>query len=257
MSRNAKLKFNKIRLRGYSGNQLKMIACLLMLCDHIGCMLIENGVLYGQNPAYWTLAISTPEGQRWLLLARILRTIGRMAFPVFAFLAVEGFCHTSNIKVYLRRVLICALISEVPFNLACYHSMSYPAYQNTCFTIFFGLMALCFIKMLQKRQFIFSVLAVLIFSGLAQLFKTDYGAEGVILISILYILRNDNTLRLLSGALISFIESFRMGGVSALSFILIRFYNGKRGSGTLKYFFYLFYPLHMLIFYLCVVYVNR
>ena len=257
MSRNAKLKFNKRRLRGYSGNQLKLIACLLMLCDHIGCMLIENGVLYGQNPAYWTLAISTPEGQRWLFLARILRIIGRMAFPVFAFLAVEGFCHTNNIKAYLSRVLVCALISEVPFNLACYHRLSYPAYQNTCFTIFFGLVALGFIKMLQKRQFIFSILAVALVSALAQLLKTDYGAEGVILISVLYILRNDNTLRLWAGAAISFIESFRMGGVSALSFILMRFYNGKRGSGKLKYLFYFFYPLHMLVFYLCVVYVNR
>ncbi|MDO4439268.1 MAG: TraX family protein [Eubacteriales bacterium] len=244
-------------MRGYSGNQLKMIACLLMLCDHIGCMLIENGVLYGQNPAYWTLAIATPEGQRWLFLARVLRIIGRMAFPIFAFLAVEGFCHTSNVKAYLSRILICALVSEIPFNLACYHSFSYPGYQNTCFTIFIGLLTLCAIKMCQKRQFIFSILVVSGFSALAQLLKTDYGAEGVILISVMYMLRNDNTLRLWAGAAISFLESFRMGGVSALSFVLLRFYNGKRGSRAFKYFFYLFYPLHMLIFYFGVVYANR
>ena len=85
-----KLKFNQRRLAGFSGNQLKLIAFFFMLCDHVGFMLIENGVLYGQNPIYWELALQTPEGQRWYLAARVLRFLGRLAFPLFAFLTVEG-----------------------------------------------------------------------------------------------------------------------------------------------------------------------
>lgn len=64
---------------------MKMIAFFLMLCDHIGFMLIENGMLYGQNAMYWNMALKTTEGQKWYMIARILRILGRLSFPIFAF----------------------------------------------------------------------------------------------------------------------------------------------------------------------------
>ena len=89
-----------------------------MLCDHIGFVLIENGVLYGQNPIYWNLALETPVGQRWYLAANILRYMGRLAFPIVAFLIAEGCLHTKNLRRYILRLALFAVISEVPFDLA-------------------------------------------------------------------------------------------------------------------------------------------
>ena len=252
MARPIKLEFNKRRLSGFSGNQLKMIACLLMLCDDIGFMLIENGMLYGQNPDYWALAIASPKGAKLYLLARVLRVIGRIAFPLFAYLLVEGFLHTRSKKAYARRVLILAVISEVPFDLACRHVLYDPGYQNVCFTLFLGLCALGAMERAKKLPLIVPLLFAGAFAALAWYIRADYGAIGVILIAALYLLRKDHTIQLWVGAALSAAESLRMYGVSALSFFLIRFYNGKRGQIPMKYFFYAFYPLHLLLFYLMV-----
>ena len=257
MARAAKLEFNKRRLRGFTGNQLKLIACFCMLCDHIGYVLIENGVLYGRNIEYWTLALATEEGQRWYLFARILRTIGRLAFPIFAYMLVEGFLHTRNLRVYMRNVLLCALVSEIPFDLACYHTVYYPYYQNVCFTLFLGLVSMWLMKKASKLPGVVPILLGGVVSALAGLIRCDYGAVGVGMISIMWLLRKDESAKLIFGALISAIDGLSYYCTSALAFIPLRFYNGKRGSAPLKYFFYLFYPLHLLLFYLMVYIGNR
>ena len=257
MARRVKLEFNKRRLSGFSGNQLKMIACFLMLCDDIGFMLIENGMLYGQNPDYWILAINSPQGARLYLLARILRLIGRLAFPLFAYLLVEGFLHTKSRKQYGQRLLLLALVSEVPFDLACRHVVWDPAYQNVCFTLFLGLCALSMIERVKRPRFLAPLLMIAAFAGLSWCLRADYGGIGVVLIALLYLLRKDHTIQLWAGAGLSAIESLRMYGVSALSFLLIRFYNGKRGTAPLKYIFYIIYPLHLLLFWFFVYLGNR
>lgn len=223
-----------------------------MLCDDIGFMLIENGMLYGQNPDYWTLAVQSPQGEKLYLLARILRVIGRMAFPLFAYLLVEGFLHTKNRKQYGQRLLLLALISEVPFDLACRHVLWEPAYQNVCFTLFLGVCALTLIGRMKRLRLVPSLLIMALFAGVSWLLRADYGAVGVVLIVLLYLLRKDHTIQLWAGAILSAAESFHMYCVSALAFVLIRFYNGKRGTAPLKYFFYIFYPLHLLLFWLLV-----
>ena len=256
MAKPIKLQFNKRRLSGFSGNQLKLIAFFLMLCDHIGFMLIENGVLYGQNPTYWTMALETPEGQRWYLLARILRFLGRMSFPLFAFITVEGFLHTSNVRKYAGRLLMFSLLSEVPFDLALKGVIWYPEYQNVMFTLTLGVICMALCDKLRKYLPL-QGLAVLLCCAAGYYLKSDYGAEGVLLMAMLYMLRGEKTLQLICGAAVSALESYEYVGVSALSFLLIRFYNGKRGEFSLKYFFYLAYPLHMLLFYALVYFSNH
>lgn len=234
-----------------------MIAFFLMLCDHVGFMLIENGVLYGQNSLYWSQAIATEEGQKWYLAARILRFVGRMSFPLFAYMIVEGFRHTSGVGKYIFRIGLFAVLSEVPFDLACFGVVYYPDYQNVLFTYFIALIALNFMEKARKVSWLLAVLVAAPFGWIAWLAKCDYGALGVGLICLLYMLHRDRKIQLVSGAVVSAAESLEYYGVSALSFFLLRFYNGQRGEASLKYFFYLMYPLHMLLFYALVYFANR
>lgn len=251
-----RLQFNKRTIRGLSGNQLKLIAFFLMLCDHVGFMLIENGMLYGQNPVYWNMAINSEAGKKLYLIARVLRCIGRLSFPIFAFFIAEGFSHTSSENRYILRMGIFAVLSEVPFDLACYGKYYYPEYQNVLFTYFIALLALKVMHLLKKKH-ILQILAALPFAFLAYFFRTDYGAFGVGLVCLMWMLRNSSKARVITGAIASAAESIEFYGVSALSFILLGLYNGQRGRASLKYFFYFMYPLHLAVFYLLVFLPNR
>ena len=257
MARAVKLEFNKRRLRGFTGNQLKLMACFCMLCDHIGYILIENGVLYGRNADYWALALATEEGQRWYLFARILRAIGRISFPIFAFMLVEGFLHTRNLRGYMRNMLLFALISEVPFDLGCYQVAFNPGYQNIGFTLFLGLLSMWLMKKTARISGVLQLLCAGAVCGLAQLIHCDYGAFGVGLISVLWLLRKDSSARLIVGAVMAALDGLSYYCTEALAFLPLRFYNGKRGTAPLKFFFYAFYPLHLLLFYAMVYFGNR
>ena len=257
MARAAKLEFKKRRLRGLTGNELKLIACFCMLCDHIGYVLIENGVLYGRDAANWAQALATPEGQRWYLLALVLRHIGTLAFPIFAYMIVEGVLHTGNVRKYMRNLLVCALVSEVPFDLACYHQVFFPYYQNVCFTLLFGVGAIQLMRWGKKLNMLCALLLGAVVCALAQLLRFDYGAAGVGLIIVLWLCRRDHSAQMWCGAVISGLVSTDYHFLGALAFPFLYFYNGKLGNLPLKYFFNAFYPLHLLVFYLLVYFGNR
>ena len=101
----------------FSGTALKTIACITMLVDHIGASCIEAGILTpGLDSG--TLSRDTLSAYPLYRLDMVLRFTGRLAFPIFCFLLVEGFVHTHDVKKYVRRLFLFALISEVPFDLA-------------------------------------------------------------------------------------------------------------------------------------------
>ena len=251
------LKFNKRRISGFTGNQLKMIAFILMLCDHIGYMLIENGVLYGQNPIYWNLALQTAAGQRWYMLAQVLRFLGRLSFPIFAFMTAEGYAHTSNAGKYITRLAIFAAISEVPFDLAIKGVLYYPDYQNVIITMLIGVMGLSLGDKFGRKHAIVRMLIYAICCEAAYLARSDYGAAGVLLIVAMYELRADKKLSTIVGAVIAAAESISYSGVAVLAYALIWFYNGKRGEIPMRYFFYIGYPAHLLLFWAMVYFANR
>ena len=228
--------------KGLTGSTLKIIAMVTMLIDHIGASILERGVM--PKVADGSVMDAGVEAMkvynRWKVVDMACRGIGRIAFPIFCFLLVEGFLHTGNWKKYFSRLFLFSLISEVPFDLAVFKSWYDFSSQNVFFTLFLGLLALAGIRWgtgLWKQA-----LALIMCVGAAQLINCDYGAFGVFFIVLLYMTRYDKKTQTVLGALSLVWE---LPGI--LAFIPIRLYNGTRGRCGNKYFFYAFYPAHLLI----------
>ena len=249
--------------RGISSAELKNIAVVTMLIDHIGAvivirLLIQKG-LYGAmvgQEAYiaW---VGHNRGMYGTYMA--MRIIGRFAFPIYCFLLAEGFQKTRNVKRYLGRMLLFALISEVPFDLAFSGKLWNMQYQNVFFTLFIGLMVLAGLRLVDQRLAGpetwrklagVGLYAVIIVAGsaLALALKTDYSFKGILAITVLYLFRSHRKAQIWAGVII-FLLMDGMEMIAALSFLLIRFYNGARGRQN-KYFFYFFYPAHLLLLWL-------
>ena len=246
----------KNRRFGLNGSTLKMIAVVTMLIDHIAAvllvkLLIVNGTweLNGYSGSR-VLNILTLEHMNMVKIYQLMRDIGRIAFPIYCFLLVEGFMRTRNVKKYLGRMLLFAFISEIPFNLAFTGKIFYRDYQNVMFTLFWGLLAMYvsqIVELKADKWFVKWFLTALIWlaaAGGAEVMLTDYGAKGVGCICVLYLLRYVKGLQLLGGAL-AFIWEFP----APVSFAFVALYNGEKGR-SMKHFFYGFYPVHLLVLYL-------
>lgn len=235
------------RTKGITGNTLKMIAIAAMLIDHIGAAIIENGILkfQGGNPSYeiFGMAEST-----WSFVNMTFRTIGRVAFPIFCFLLVEGFFHTRDIKKYGARLLVFALISEIPFDLSLFGQWFYPDYQNVYVTLFIGLCVLYWYEKAAEDP-VKRTLVFLAGCGAAVVLKCDYNIIGIAMILIFYIYYHNKKMQTIFAGILAAVESLGCFGAAILAFIPIRMYNGARGKGNLKYFFYWFYPIHLILLY--------
>lgn len=184
----------------------------------------------------------------WLVMRML---IGRLGFPIFCFLLVEGFEHTHNIGKYALRLLLFAFLSEVPFDLAIYGVPVYMGYQNVFFTLLVGLLVMIAYRKaaekFQEQPFIRMFLYVItLLAGMivAALLKSDYGAIGVVCIMILYMFRQNKVHQIIAGCV-----AFLWEVTAPLAFIPIAFYNRQRGL-KIKYLFYIFYPAHLFILYL-------
>lgn len=226
---------------GVSGSVLKWIAVVTMAIDHAGACFLEVFALnvWGGSPFGERF---TGSFQEILEIDMILRYIGRVAFPIFCFLLVEGFLHTRNVKKYAVRLGIFALISEIPFDLALHLRPFAWENQNVYFTLFLGLLTIWFMKTYGETL---PVRIVGLAGGalLAELLHTDYGAFGVGLIAVLYLLRNNRLWQCVLGALCCVWEY-----TAPLAFVPVYLYNGERGRQP-KWFFYWFYPAHLLLYY--------
>lgn len=217
---------NISRYQRLDGTVLKLIACLSMFIDHLGAVCFSGMMGF--------------------------RIIGRLAFPIYCFLLVEGAVHTRNMKKYILRMGIFALISEVPFDLAFYHRLVYTGHQNVFFTLGLGLLAIWFlehpIEQLDIPDVLYKLLVIIAAGLIAEFFNTDYGFTGIAGICIFYYLRGQPQLKYP----IAVILLAAMGGVevyAVLALIPILLYNGQRGRQTkaMQYGFYIFYPAHLLL----------
>ncbi len=176
---------------------------------------------------------------------RVLRYIGRLAFPIYCFLLVEGYVHTKSVKKYLLRLGMFALISEIPFDLAFHGTFFYPGGQNVFFTLFLGMIAIVLTERFVYNTLLQTVIVAAI-GALAQVMHTDYRYIGVCLIMVFYLYRDRLPLKNAGAvnALIPF--SSRIQFMACAALLPISFYNGKAGRFKWKYFFYIAYPAHLL-----------
>ena len=220
---------------------LKLIAVFSMLIDHFGAAFF---VIY---TSYYD---SLQDFAGADVIYQVFRGIGRTAFPIFCFILVEGFYHTRNRYRYLIRLLLFSALSEIPFDLALQDKMWETGMQNVFFTLWIGCAALLLIEKVRccnrgDAVFRTSLSMVIGMAGmlLAYFLKTDYSAYGVLLILVFYWFRCDRRKACLCGFLCMIWE-----WLCFPAFLLIYHYNGQKGK-NLKYFFYLFYPLHLLVLY--------
>ncbi|WFA08964.1 TraX family protein [Tissierella sp. Yu-01] len=208
---------------------LKIIALLTMMVDHYGAIFHKGVDIY--------------------------RIIGRIAFPIYCFLLVEGYFHTKDIKKYAKRLFIFALISEIAFDLAFYGEIGL-THQNIFFTLLIGLGTMYVLdnpeKYRIKEGYVYSLAGIT-----AIILGVDYSFIGIIYILAFHYTRNHpNAIRLTRVALILFITnlltlSFNQH-FALLALPFLYFYNGELGpkNKVLQYLFYIAYPLHLIVYYL-------
>lgn len=224
------------RYRFLSGSALKVIAVVTMLIDHIAVAFLLDSKI---------VLIQFGLGKD-LTLYYFMRCVGRLAFPLYVFLLVEGFSHTRSRVRYGISLAVSAVISELPWNLEHTGTFIY-SYQNVMFTLLTGYLALCAIESLKNSPLKLTVVIAALTTAAFTL-KFDYGFLGFCFILIMYFLKEFAVVRAAAG--ICVLESRWIGG---LAFVPIAFYNGKRGfikGAFLKYAFYLFYPVHLFVIYL-------
>lgn len=224
------------------GFTLKLIAMITMFIDHMAAILIP------------------PDTTAYL----ICRYIGRLAFPIFCFLLVEGLKHTHNVKKYLARLGIFALISELPFDLAFSVrplKYGYLRHQNVFFTLIIGLAVICGMSIIEtkfaKNTYVNKLLSgilesLLIITGCmaAAFLNTDYDYKGILLIVVFYAFRKNKFVLSFAVLLVNMLFGMAIQVFAAVSLVFIWSYNGKRGHQGNKFIFYIFYPAHILFLYL-------
>ncbi len=243
--------------KGISGSALKIIALISMTVDHgaytlLGTMLAYYGITSVSDYSSTYIGGLLQQGSVGFcyLAYQVCRLlIGRLAFPIFIFLLVEGFLHTKSRSRYGARLFLFALLSEVPFDLAFYREPISMKGQNVFFTLLIGMLMLWGIESLEKRirNLVLRTLCILLCVSaaafLSNAIHADYRYMGILSIALLYLFRQNKGTQLIMGC-----ASFFWEPTACLSFVPIAFYNGKRGL-SMRYFFYLYYPLHLLAFY--------
>lgn len=240
--------------RGLSQEQLKLIACVTMLIDHIGAVVVL-GLFQSAN--------TTINRGTLIDLYEAMRIIGRLAFPIYCFLLAEGAHYTRNPRGYALRLAIGAVLSEIPFDLAFYGELTW-SHQNVMITLLLGFSALKLMERCPKLWL--KLLCAVPFALLADLLHTDYGSRGIMLMVLFALTREipNKGLWQLLGIWFVFSPGHRMvlnwlGGISVttqewavLGMIPISLYSGEKRSRSkaLQWVFYLFYPVHLTILYL-------
>ena len=240
-----------------SAAALHIIAMTFMLMDHLWATLL---------PA-----------QDWLTC------IGRIAFPVFAFMTVEGYFHTHNLKKYMLRLLLFALISEIPFDLMYGGTWFYPIHQNVIWTLLMGLLGIHLMETVHKNQkrwlYVLTAFVTVVFEMIfGTLCMVDYYGVGVLTVFVFYFFRGRRWWCLLGqflalywlnvellGGLMYPVQLFGaefevcQQGLALLALIPIWLYRGRQGyhSKPFQYVCYAFYPVHMLVLVLVLNFVNR
>lgn len=232
------------RIPFLNGFHLKLIAICTMFIDHLGYTLFP--------------------GDLWL------RCVGRVAFPIFCFLIAEGCVYTHDRKKYALRLLVFALLSEIPFNLMTGGWVWNPYDQNVLWTLLAGALVCWLIGWTLKKHtplaFLLTGAVMVAAYRLLELVNTDYGGWGMLLVAMFYCVHRAPygwAVKMIAQAFGLVLFSIAvMGGVLSIelwslwALVPIWLYNGQRGfsNKAVQYGFYAFYPVHILILSLISIY---
>ena len=225
---------------------LKLIAIISMLIDHTGDTFIS---LLGPKLIYFN-------------------ALGRLAFPLFCFMLVQGYYHTHNLKKYMLRLLIGGILSQAQFMIFCNIFSGSYFHVNVLFSLLFGLISLWIwdYKLFDNKEgkffivvsWIIKLAIILALIGIASSLKFDYGAVVIPFILIIHIFfKKHKIIFALLYAALSFITYKYVSGFTGihlivysiaafLPIIIMFLYNGKKGPNT-KHGLYLIYPIHLII----------
>lgn len=255
-------KLVQAKKKGLSGSTLKLVAIITMFIDHFAAVIIDRYLVSAgfQNLNQETILL--PENRSLLIIYGIdmvMRLIGRLGFPLFCFLLIEGYYHTRSKVKYGMRLAMFALISEIPFDLGFQSQVLEFTYQNVFFTLFFGFMTVwgidAFCKWVGKKiegkiRFVPYILGTVAITAagavIVELLKTDYASTGVITIVLMYLLHQKSHAGSIALGCLALTVSMPIEFTCFATVPLAAKYNGTRGL-KLKYFFYLFYPVHILL----------
>ena len=215
------INMNKIKV--FDNTCIKLLAISIMLFNHIGIIFFDEAPLYIK--------------------------IGEIGFPLFAFCIAEGFHYTRDRKKYLKKLFLFALITELIFDYAFYENINW-LHQNVLFTFSLSVLFLMIYEYINKSKLSNTKKAILISLVflLTLLISTvtfaDHDTYGVILVFIFYVFRDKPVIKYIL-ATILLLKAYKYG-YAVLSLPILMLYNGKKGI-NLKYFFYTFYPAHLLV----------
>ena len=225
---------------------LHIMAMVFMLCDHLwGTSFVSHDVF---------------------------TCIGRLAFPIYAFMLVEGYFHTGNLKKYVIRLLLAAVISEIPFNLMMGGRVFFPIHQNVLWSFLISIGLIHWNEKVKEKQVwkrILVAVATVCIAYIGGIITfVDYYNAGILMVLTFYFFRGKKWWHYLGQLLCLWYINFEMlggfgyeiqlfgytkfiarQGIALLALIPIWLYRGKQGyhSKTLQYVYYMFYPLHLLI----------
>ncbi len=228
---------------------LKILAIICMTIDHAGLCF---GLRYDE-PYYFLSGLMSKDTYT------TFRTIGRIAFPIFCYLIVEGLYYTKNVINYIIRLFVFALLSQIPFSLMTEKApFAFNQNLNVYFTLSLGLITIAAIDYAKKsckegiinKPILLLISAVIIIctTSFADTLGTDYSGYGILIIVIFYVFRGKPLLTLLAIYMATYYMSTYLELYALFALIPITLHNHKKGP-SLKYFFYLYYPLHMLVLY--------
>ena len=236
---------NKVKLETTSFS-LHIMAMVFMLCDHLWGTIVP--------------------GADWLTC------IGRLTFPIFAFMIVEGYFHTKNLKKYVCRLFVFAILSESPFNLAMGSRIFYPVHQNVLWSFLISIGLIHWNEKVKEKQLWKRVVVGLTSIGIGYVAGlitfVDFYHAGILTVLVFYFFKDRKWWCYLGQLLCLWYINFEMlgglsyevhifgethfiarQGIAVLALIPIWLYKGRQGyhSRMLQYFYYAFYPLHLLI----------
>ena len=234
-------------LPNVSVNTLKIAGAILMTLYFFSAAVIQNGILHvsGYTPEQLSeLLAGDAEAMMWAGIASVAEIIGMVAVSIYAYLLAQGVEHTSSMGKYALSVLVFAVISEVPYDLAVYGQVWNWESQNTLWTVFIALITLWIMKYVEGRgvmTYVYSAVAALGGCLWTVLLNCKFGWGFVLIAGVLYLLRKRRTMSLIAGLGVSLVYV-----TAAMGFILISMCNGERRtgeSGLGKYAYYAYYPV--------------